>query len=152
MLFNNSTGSYGQVGWLQQTGGTRYNFTETNTSGLFHQDFFSASTLGTSPQYKMTFSSNAFHYYIAGTNVLTDSNTGYTGCWAEQMGEVTNSANQMPGGYNSHDTFTSAEIRRADTEGWYNTNGTTTSDNDTWYGHSAVSSSELDIWDKACSS
>ena len=153
MLFNNSTNRYGQVGWYQNSNGFRWNFTESDTAtGGFHQNFFSPSSIGADPQYKITFSSNAFHYFISGTNINTDTNTGYTGCWSEQMGEVTSSANQMPGGYNSPDYFILAQVRRADTSAWYNTNGTPLNDNSSWYNYSKVSSSEIDIWDRACAS
>jgi hypothetical protein len=153
MQFNAATLKYGQVGWIQQANGSRYDFTESSTvNGGFQQRLLSASSIGSAPQYKVTFSGNAFHYFIDGTNVDTDANTGYTGCWAEQEGEVRNSANQMPGGYNSHVSFTTAQVRRADTQAWFNADGTLTSDNDSWYGHSKVSSSQLDIWDKACAS
>ncbi len=153
MLYNNATGSYGQVGWLQQTS-ARYNFTESSTAGGgFHQLLLSGSSIGSSPAYKVTFSSDAFHFFIDGINVNTNYNTGYTGCYFAQAGEVTNSANQMPGGYNNHDTFTSGQVRRSDTGGWNYADATAyVQGPSSWYASSKVSSTEVDIWDKACAS
>jgi hypothetical protein len=157
MLYNNSSGSYGQVGWTQFSTGYRYNFTESQTSnGGFQLNYFGSSSIGDDPEYKITFSSNAFHYFINGTNIQTDSNTGYTGCYGEQEGEVLNLADQMPGGYNAHAYFISAQVRRADTEAWINFNGTTNSDTHPPYRtdsflSSKVSATEFDIWDSACS-
>jgi len=151
MLENPDTGRYGQVGWLQQTNGSRFSFVESSTvNGGFRQTYFASKAVGSAPEYKVTFSSDAFHYFIDGVNYYTHANTGFGGCTSSQSAEVTNSANQMPGGYNNHVPFTNAQVRRSDT-GWVNANGTPFA-SITGYGYSKVSSSNLQIWDKACAS
>jgi hypothetical protein len=152
MLYNHSSSSYGQVGYWQGAS-SRNNFTESSTSlGGFHQRLLPASPLGSGSQYEITFSSDAFHYFINGSNVATDSGTGYTGCYGQQSGEVTDSANQMPGGSSDHVWFVTAQVRRQDTESWINANGNIFNDAPSWYSSTKVSSTELDIFDRACTS
>lgn len=151
MLVNGLTASYGQVGYQKRDSGTMYNFTESSTSGGgFQQKLFTVSGVGTSPQYKITFSSNAFHYFVNGSNIWTDSNTNYGGCKAEQEGEIGNSASQMLGGSQNNVVYSSAEVRRADTEAWYNANGSFVNEESSWFDYSPISSSSFSIWDKAC--
>lgn len=151
MLVNGLTASYGQIGYQKKNTGTMYNFTESDTSGGgFIQHLMTASGVGTTPQYEITFSSNAFHYFVNGSNVWTDSNTNYGGCLAEQYGEISNSASQMLGGSQNNVVFSSAEVRRADTGAWYNSNGSFVNEETSWFNYSPISSSSFSIWDKAC--
>jgi hypothetical protein len=153
MLENAGTGSYGQVGWLQQAGGTRYNFTESSTqSGGFQQRMLSPSSLGSSPAYKITYSASTFYYFVDGTSVDTDSVPGWGGCEGQTFGEVTSLANQMPGGYNSHEPITSDQVRRNDTNTWYYMDGNTSTERSDLFGTAKVSSTRVEIWDKACAS
>lgn len=151
MLYNANpnSDSYAQVGWLQQANGSRFNFVESITvGGGFRQTYFSANSVGSTPEYKITFSSDAFHYFVNGVNWYTHANTGYGGCWSAQAGEISSFANQMPGGRNSHVPFTNASVRRSDT-GWVGANGTPYS-NSSEHGNAIGSSTTLHIWDKAC--
>jgi hypothetical protein len=153
MLYNQSTGSYGQIGYLKDSSGNRYNWSETSTVNTWDQVYWSAPTIGDDPEYKMTFSSGAFHYFINGSNVLTESNTGYTGCHAQQEGEVTNAANQMEGDTSTAVYFTYAQARRADTNAWYNLDGSGSADTPPYrgsFGYYKAASNHFDIWDPAC--
>jgi hypothetical protein len=150
MLYNHSNGMYGQIGWIKLANGNRYNFTESDTNLGPVQRFFTASGENSSPEYKITFSSDAFHYFLNGTNYYTDGpGTGYGGCWAQQASEVTNTANQLPGSSGAHENFTNGQVRRNDT-GWVDTNGTEVNNKPSWWGWSKISSTQLDVWDKAC--
>jgi hypothetical protein len=155
MLYNYTTAAYGQVGYLKGSDGNMWDFTETNTIYVWDQQFFSPYSVGSDPQFKVTFSSDAFHYFIDGSNILTDSYTGYTGCHAEQEGEVTNDANQMVGDTSTYVYFTYAQARRADTGAWYDLNGSAHADSPPYrdpYAYYRASNSHLDIWDPECSS
>lgn len=88
---------------------------------------------------------------MAGSNIGNDGNTGYTGCQAQTSAEVTNSANQMPGGTVVHEYFQSNNVQRTDV-GWTSFTGAFFDDNTTRYGNSVVSTTEDDVWDNACSS
>lgn len=148
-IFNGTNATYAEVGWQQQTGG-RFNFTETNvvSTGYFAHDTYGTPSTGTSPQYKVTFSSGALHYFIDGTNVLNPLNTGYSGCRSHQVGQTFNDANQMAGEPSNHETITSSNLRRADTETWYTaTNWFPFTGNQNWYNKQVQSNTAIDIWD-----
>lgn len=152
MLENPLTLKYGQIGWLKESGAL-HNFYQSWTVGDGRQgQYLGTPSVGTAPEYKITFSSDAFHYFLDGVNWYTDANTGFAGCYSDQYGEVTNYANQMPGARDNHVKFTNSEMRRSDT-GWVDMNGVS---DDTWspsdYGIAKASSTRLDIWDKACTS
>lgn len=148
-IFKSTNATYAEVGWQQQTGG-RFNFTETNvvSTGYFDEDFYGTPATGTSPEYKVTFSSATLHYFIAGTNVLNAGSTGFNGCWSHQVGQTFNDANQMAGEPSNHENITSSNLRRADTEAWYvATNWSPFTGNQPWYNKQVQSNTAIDIWD-----
>jgi len=150
MVANNATGSYGQIGWLQQAG-ARYNFTESSTTGGgFQQRLLSASAIGSSHYFKVTYSIGVFTYYIDGSSVDTDSAPNFGGCVADNYGELTNLANQMPGGASDHELFESTQVRRSDTGNWSYMDGTTDNQRPSSWGNTKASSTRDEIWEILC--
>lgn len=148
-IFNSTNATYAEVGW-QQEPSTRYDYTETNvvSTGYFAHDTYGTPSTGTNPEYKVTFSSGALHYFIAGTNVLTASNTGFNGCYSHQVGDTFNDANQMAGEPSNHEEITSSNLRRHDTESWYTaTNWFPFTGYPAWYNKQVQSNTAIDIWD-----
>lgn len=155
MLFNNSSNGYAQVGWIKHSDGTRYNFSEANTAETgwnFDRKEYGSSSVGSTPQYKMTFSNNYFHFFIGGTDYRDFNSTTYTGCDAEQSGEIHNLKSQMPGESGNPTPFTNPYI---DDTSWHESHLWITFTGDK-YGHptgsfkyttSGYPLSELDIWD-----
>jgi hypothetical protein len=147
-LQNTATGRYGQIGWLKDSNGL-HNFYQSQTVGLGRQgQYWGTPTIGDAPEYKVTFSSDAFHYFLDGVNWYTDANTGFSGCDSAQAGETLNYATQMPGASNTHVDFMNAS-RREDT-GWVDQDGSKVNSSTADYGYLKVSSHRLEIWDKAC--
>jgi hypothetical protein len=155
MLFNNSSNGYAQVGWIKHSDGSRYNFSEVNTAETgwnFSRKEYGSSSVGSSPQYKMTVSNDWFHFFIGGVDYRDFNSTTYTGCDAEQSGEIHNLASQMPGESSNPDLFTNPYVLDSS---WHLTRYWITFTGDK-YGHpvgafaNATYGSpfnELDIWD-----
>jgi hypothetical protein len=121
-LFNNVSGEIGQVGWLNTTPNyTRFNFAEFAVGTTIH-DFkeWVADPVGSSPEYKVTYSSGYFHLFENGTNYYNFSDSTYQGCWAEQAAEVQNWNSQMPGVASDHEQMIGSKILGV--SGWVTTN------------------------------
>ncbi len=152
MIANNAAGTYGQIGWLKLPA-ERLNFSESNTSGGgFQQRLMSPNSVGSSPAYKVTYGSGTFQYFINGLLVDSDSAPSFGGCVSQNYAEIQNLANQMAGGYNNHELFTSAQVRRSDTGSWSYMNGTPTTTDPFLFSYSVVSSTQIEVWDNACAS
>lgn len=167
MLLDWNTGAFAQVGWIKLQNGTRHNFTEVYSAETnWHSqrvDDYTADAVGSTPQYKMTYTSsnNLFHFYWGGVDRYDFSSPSYAGCSAEQAGEIHNLASQMPGLSANPDTFTNTTIHHGNYSGggsWYESNSWSTYTGDK-YGNRAGSFGnqtfdpppffihELDIWD-----
>lgn len=154
MLYNNNANGYGQVGWDIDSNGNRHNFVQTNTVDVFFNKDFASSPSGSSPEYKTTYSANAFHYFVDGTNYYNVSSPSYTGCSAEQAGEIKNKDSQMPGTTSTHDYVTGAQVRRASDNTWFNPGSfgwDVYNDNSSWFGQSfTYTPATIQFWDKNC--
>jgi hypothetical protein len=156
MLVNVSVGGYGSVGWDKHSDNSRFNFIEyddSDTGWNTVRKEYSASAVGNAPQYKVNYSANAFHFFIAGTNDLNFTSPNYTGCSAEQGGQIQNFNSQMPGEVGTHDPLTDAHVRTASNNTWIQTSlWAPFSSNSSYFGNSTSGNplSELDIWDKSC--
>jgi hypothetical protein len=163
MLYYGTTGHFAQVGWQRLANQSYKNFVELNTADLGDVIKFPSNvpqpTAGETPEYKVDFANNFFHFFIRGTIVYTSDSTGYLGCDAAQAGEIQTLADQMPGGTSSHETFSSSEVRNANNNTWfasslwtrYAENADTGADASTYFGNSSILPSNLQIWDKNCS-
>lgn len=113
----------GQIGWLNTTPNyTRSNFAELVVNGV-RQDFkqFQADSVGSSPNYKVTYSAGAFHLFKGGTLYYDFSDSSYAGCWAQQSGETQNWNSQLPGVPSDHETLSSAQVRFTSDNNWRST-------------------------------
>ena len=147
--------AYAQVGWLKNPDGTRNNFSEVNASETnwnYSRVTYAANAVGDTPEYKMTYISNYFHFLIDGSDYRDFSSPSYGGCGVEQSGEIQNIASQMPGESISHDVFTNPYIW----DGSYHESHLWTTLTGDVYGHPAGSFgnsttgypvSQMDIWD-----
>jgi hypothetical protein len=109
--------------------------------------------VGSNPQYEITYSASAFHVFVNGTNYYNPSSPTFTGCSAEQAGEIANRADQMYGEVSNHDPFTSAGVRKASNNSWFNTvYWDPYNNNVSWFGSSESGSpwTTIQIWDKDC--
>jgi hypothetical protein len=143
--------TYGDLGWdfYPFTGHQKtmdYAAEDTPNSGGYVETFLNDNFGG---DFKITFSSNALHYFENGTSVYTYTNTGYSGCDAREYGSVWAEDNQMMGGYsNNYVQFQHAQVLNSGN--WSYFDGTIYNDVTSWYGDLKVSSTENDIWDRAC--
>ena len=158
MLENINGPDLAQVGWLKQADGSRYNFSEVSTyenHWVPSERLYGSSSVGSSPEYKMTYSSNTFHFLINNVDYRDFSSPTYGGCDAFQSGEITNLANQMPGEPSNPDPFTASHVRRASDNSWFLTNlwfivrGDSSGNQAGAFHYSTHGSpeSEIDIWD-----
>lgn len=122
MLLNNS-GCYAQAGWAKDYPATAPSFfvemTDSNCLPLATV-WFGNPQIGSQHTYKVTYdSSSTFHLYIDGTLMYTKQEN-----WRPNgdqfSGEAHDTADQMPGGYNSYIYFSSAQYRQGST--WYGGN------------------------------
>lgn len=159
MLMNNANGGYAQIGWMKGADGNRWNFSEwddADSGWVFLQKTYGASPIGSSPNYRVTYSSGAFHFLIDGVDYRDVSSPSYGGCAAEQAGEIHDLASQMPGEPSNHDAFTAAHVRNASDNSWFATSlwrtyAGTPGGADGFYFDSSTSGNpptEIDIWDK----
>ena len=151
-MIDNNGNSYGQIGYQVDSSGTRKNFYEYNdadTGYLPVDKTWGSSPIFTSPNYKITYSSDYFHMFVDGVNYWNVSSPSFVGCYAEQAAEIHNKDSQMPGIVSNHETIDNFQVR--DNSGW-NSNAATYpyNDNTSWFGQ-AFDPLDIETWDKACS-
>lgn len=152
-LYNSTNATHAWVGWQQTSSGLQ-TFSETNvvSTGYFAHDTYGSVSSGTDPAYKVTFGSGDIKYWMNGSQIDDLSGTGFNGCYAQQVGDTYNDANQMAGEPTNHEQITNSEVRRADTESWYTaTNWSPFTGEGTWYNKQVQSNSAIDIWDTCTS-
>lgn len=155
-LYNNTDGGYGQIGSEKQGSGVRFDFYQVNDTDTGHMPVekdWAADPVGSDPQYEITYSAGAFHVFVNGTNYYNPASPTYSGCSAEQAGEIHNRADQMYGEVSNHDPFTHASVRKASNNSWFNTvYWDPYNDNVSWFGDSESGTpwTTIQIWDKDC--
>ncbi len=153
MLVKYSPTQWAQLGWLKSKlwNGTvqRSVFLEFHlSSSQNYYQFMSAEPLGTSTWYEILFSSpSTFYFYVNGTHWFTETGsippTQY-----QFFGETHDWEDQMPGGYNAHDTFTSTDYFQSGVP-----YSVTTAIQYGWpFGGSHPSTARYDVWDAICPS
>jgi hypothetical protein len=142
------TAYYGQVGWLKHDGQV-WDFWEVHDSSGIYENEWGHPTIHNSPEYKVTFSSSAFHFFKNGTVIHTQTETGYSGCDSQQMGEISNYRSQMPGTVGYHVVYQNASVRDSSAI-WHDAEGVQSNDDSTAWGVTTPNSHRIEIWDKAC--
>jgi hypothetical protein len=145
---------YAQVGWIEFAGSFRYTFTEYTTSdGNWHRKLFSAYSIGSVHRYTTLFGNKPgqFSMWIDGVD-RDDEPAQFTPNHGENFGEIHTLDDQMPGGYNSHETFRNTQIYYSGAWHAFAGTGSINPPGPFHYSTSDSGQYKLDIWDAACSS
>jgi hypothetical protein len=141
---------YGQVGW-EKSNGDVWDFWQAYSGLGRYGNTYGHPTIHNSPEYKVTYSSSAFHMFKNGTAIHTETVSGYSGQNATFSGEINDTANQFPGAVGYHVVYQNAQIRSGGT--WYGSPGGPSDEfyEKSYFGVYSPSGSRLEIWDMACS-
>lgn len=153
MLANSAGTRWAQWGWfksqLQTPGTTRrqvgLEFYISASDNTF--EFWPGRSIGSVTKYRLYYTSSRYDFYL--NDVGYSSHTGNPAPGQYQIfGETHDAADQMPGGYNAPETFTSAKYYTSSSH----TSHTVTSAIHTQsiYGADHPSSGAYEIWDWAC--
>lgn len=146
MLNNGSL--YAQIGWIEYPFGFRYMFTEYTTSDhVYHRKLYTAQPVDSVHRYTTLFGSGVFTFQLDGVTGST-APAQFTPNEGEVYGETHSLDDQMPGGYNKHETFRNTYILHYGV--WYGFAGSLQVTTGTAY-LSTGGRYALDIWDGACS-
>lgn len=159
MVVNPSSGDYAQDGWVKYSNDSSpYYFYEYN--GI-NPTFFPGSpapSVGTTNAYTVVLTSGTWNFEVNYQTLASTSSDAFSPTMVEDLGEVHNTTDQSPGGYNTQVTYSDMEYYGS--SGWqtlalsyYLGNagpgdgpcGSTSSS--TAYQYCYYSSSTFDIWD-----
>jgi hypothetical protein len=144
---------YAQVGWLEFPGSVRYTFTEYTTSDHnWHRKYFGAYPLGASTRYTTLYGNTAGYFtFLVNGGQIDKEPAQFVPNNGQNYGEIHTYDDQMPGGYNLHETFRNTQIYYSGA--WHAFQGTGyTSAAPFHYSTNDSGQYNLDIWDGACAS
>lgn len=147
---------YGQDGWEEYSGGSRYTFAEWDNGYGWTKQERSPDATGTYSYYEVDWTGGTnpwFLFVIDGSQWFGQPlSPAWTPNAAEIMGEVQSSASQMPGGYSTHEQFLNRNINFG--AGWQSFGGddynSDSSAHPNWYATNWVDAWTDKVWDQAC--
>jgi hypothetical protein len=151
-MLNNGGSKWSQVGWLKDNDGSRWTFIQwTDNTGHWFTNFYSPSALGSTPNYQTIYNVETTDWiWEKNSQVLHTANALWAPATIQIYGETHNRADQMPGGFNNHNTFKEAHYTFG--AGWLNMASAAGVNDGAIYGAVKVNNEWYEIWDKACGS
>jgi hypothetical protein len=152
-MLNSGGTKWAQVGWDKALNGTRHDFVQwTDNSGHWFTENFSASPIGSTPNYETIYNPGASPAFLFERDnaVLWQAAALWQPATVQTMGEIHNKADQMPGAVSSQVFLDNAYYTMGN--GWLEINSDPFSSD--WNNFTSIKASAhfYSIWDRMCSS